>query len=216
MINNKVYEFFKKNFIWLLCFCFFLVFLIIGHSILRKEILELDKIVYNFINSFSTNKLTLFFKIITQFAGGYILVGICILTFLFIKKKRYFTLISLNLINTTLFNQILKLMFARERPFGIAIIDENGYSFPSGHSMAAMSFYGLLIYIIFKSKISTKIKYILIIILSLLILLIGISRIYLGVHYTSDVIGGFCLSVSYLIIFTRIIEDYLWEVKENE
>ena len=51
---------------------------------------------------------------------------------------------------------------------------------------------------------------------SILILLIGISRIYLGVHYASDVIGGFCLSVSYLIIFTRIIEDYLWEVNEDE
>lgn len=214
MIKKNVSNFVQKNYLWLLCFSFFLVFLIIGHSILRKEILELDIIVYNLINSLSTDNLTRFFKIITHFAGAYILVGLCALTFFFIKKKRYFTLISLNLVNTILFNQVLKLLFARERPLGIAIIKENGYSFPSGHSMAAMSFYGLLIYIIFKSKISKKIKLILIIVLSLLILLIGISRIYLGVHYTSDVIGGFCLSVSYLIIFTRIVENYLWEVKK--
>ena len=82
--------------------------------------------------------------------------------------------------------------------------------------MASMSFYGLLIYIIYRSNLPTKWKIVLISLLSVLILLIGISRIYLGVHFVSDVIAGFCLSVSYLIIFTKIIEKYLWrEVNEK-
>ena len=208
--KKKFTHFLKENYLWILCFCLFSIFLFIAHSILKNEVLNVDKYIYKLISSVSSNSLTVFFKTITHLAGGYILVGMCILTFLFIKNKKYFYLISFNFLNTILFNQLLKLLFARERPLGIAMIVESGYSFPSGHSMAAMSFYGLLIYICFRSKLSIKKKWFIIVSLILLILLIGMSRIYLGVHYASDVIGGFCLTVSYLIIFTRAIENYLW------
>jgi len=215
-MKNKIFIFFKENYLWIISFFFFLIFLLIAHSIMKKEVLEFDSIIYNFINSFHSPLLTVFFKIITHFAGGYILIGICILVLLFIKKRRYFYLMSINLMNTILFNQGLKLIFARERPLDIALIEETGYSFPSGHSMASMSFYGLLIYIIYRSDLPKKWKIIGISLLTLLILLIGISRIYLGVHFVSDVIAGFCLSVSYLIIFTKITEKYLWrEVNEK-
>ena len=86
------------------------------------------------------------------------------------------------------------------------IIDESGYSFPSGHSIVSMAFYGFLIYLIYKNIQNKYLKWILCIILSILIILIGISRIYLGVHYASDVIGGFCFSIGYLVIFTKIIK----------
>lgn len=210
-MREKVLNFLKKNYWLFLCFCFFSFFLLIAHVVLKEEMLEFDKIIYNYINLFSSDHVTAFFKIITNLAGGYILIEICILTFLFVKKKSYFYFMSFNFINTVVFNQILKLIFARERPLGIAIINEIGYSFPSGHSMTAMSFYGLLIYLTFRSSLSKYCKIFIIICLGLLILLIGISRIYLGVHYASDVIGGFCISISYLILFTRVIGSCLWE-----
>ena len=79
-----------------------------------------------------------------------------------------------------------------------------GYSFPSGHSMISMAFYGLIIYYVWKNVKNIKIRNITCILLSILILLIGISRIYLGVHYASDVLGGFIISIAYLIVFITI------------
>ena len=86
------------------------------------------------------------------------------------------------------------------------LIEEQGYSFPSGHSMVSTAFYGLLIYLIYKNVKNKYIKYTLCTILSILILIIGLSRIYLGVHYVSDVIGGVCFSIAYLIIFINVFK----------
>ena len=86
------------------------------------------------------------------------------------------------------------------------LIDEYGYSFPSGHAMVSMAFYGLFIYILFHVKINKYFKYILSFIIFIMIMLVGISRIYLHVHYFSDVIAGFAVSVIYLIVFTRFMK----------
>ena len=110
-----------------------------------------------------------------------------------------------NLIVITLFQYILKFLIARPRPVGINLIEEKNFSFPSGHSLTAMAFYGFVIYLIYKYNL--KYKNIYIILLVLLILLIGLSRVYLGVHYTTDILGGFSFSMFYLIIYTNIIKD---------
>ncbi len=83
--------------------------------------------------------------------------------------------------------------------------------------MASTAFYGFLIYLIYKKVQNKSLKITLIILLALLIVAIGLSRIYLGVHYTSDVLGGFLLSISYLTIFTNIIDDFIGtsNLKEN-
>ena len=83
------------------------------------------------------------------------------------------------------------------------LVKEGGYSFPSGHAMVSFGFYGFLIYLAYKKINNKKIKYPLIISLALLILLIGISRIYLGVHYATDIIGGFIIGFIYLIVFIK-------------
>ena len=89
------------------------------------------------------------------------------------------------------------------------LITEKGYSFPSGHSMVSFAYYGLLIYLIYKYIDNKVLKYILIFILTTIILLVGLSRIYLGVHYTTDVLGGYIFGLLYLIIFINYIEKYL-------
>ena len=116
---------------------------------------------------------------------------------------------SLNLILITIFQLVLKNIFTRGRPIDINLIEEKGYSFPSGHSLTSMAFYGFIIYLISKSDLSKKIKILFITVLSIIILLVGLTRIYLGVHYATDVIGGFTFSLIYIIIYTNIIKNKL-------
>lgn len=191
---------------WLLVCFFLLIFLFLAVELVENKLLIFDQSVYNFISSIMNPFWTSFFKIVTNFANLITFIIICFFSFFFFKDRKNTYYIYLNLANVVLLNFILKEIFGRSRPSDIMLITETGYSFPSGHSMAAMAFYGFLIYLIHKMKWQQKTKITFTIILSILILLIGISRIYLGVHYASDVIAGFSISLVYLIIYITIIE----------
>lgn len=202
---NKIKNIFIKNYKWLICFICLFCFLLLAEDVFTKEIIQIDDIVYKFIAShFISNSLTPIVKIITFFGSATWIVIFTIILFVIIRNKRQNILLGTNLCIVTIINQILKHIFKRSRPTEFRIIDESGYSFPSGHSMVSMAFYGYLIYLVYKNIKNKYLKWILIVVLSILIVLIGISRIYLGVHYTSDVLGGYLLSVSYLVLFIHI------------
>lgn len=183
-----------------------LIFGTITILLLNGNIVKFDDYIFKHcVEGIRSNTLTNIFNFITFFSGVAFII-ITTLLILFLTKNRIFaTYMTLNVILCFLMNQGLKLLFARPRPVDINLITESGYSYPSGHSMMSMAFYGLLIYFINRSKLGNWKKYILSILLSILVLLIGFSRIYLGVHYASDVIAGFSLSFAYLIIFTSYI-----------
>ncbi len=90
-----------------------------------------------------------------------------------------------------------------------------GYSFPSGHSMVNMAFYGFIMYLMYHYVKNKYLKIFGILFLSLLVVAIGISRIYLGVHYTSDVLAGFLIAISYLVIYITAIHKFLWQRSVN-
>ena len=115
-------------------------------------------------------------------------------------------MIPTNLLVIAGMNLLLKNIFARPRPNELRRIEETGYSFPSGHAMASTAVYGLLIYILYKEIKNKKIRNIACTLLAILIFIIDMSRIYVGVHYVSDVIAGTCLSVAYLIVFIQIAQ----------
>ena len=184
---------------WYLFLFLIFIFGIITFLLLRDNLTMIDDTVYNFIRKYRNDNLTEFFKIISNLASPIVLLLITILT-LFLKEKKYFKVILINLIIVTLLNQVLKFLFYRPRPFDM-IVKEVGYSFPSGHSMASMAFYGLFAYLLYKHVNNKYLKWGSIIFVFIIIFLIGLSRIYLRVHYASDVIAGFSLSLSYLIIF---------------
>ena len=155
------------------------------------------------------DKLTSIIKVITNLSSVIFIIVIATIAIIFIRNKRIKLLLASNLIGITIINNLLKVIVARDRPNINRLVNENGYSFPSGHSITSMVFYGYLIYLIYRYVDNKNIKVSLIIFLSLLILMIGFSRIYLGVHYTSDVMGGFLLGVVYLIVFISSTKKYL-------
>ena len=206
-------EFIKKNLKWVVLFICLVGFLALAEDVFNKEIMNGDIIGYKLISTFLISDfVTPIAKFITNFGGAIFLSIATVMLFLFIKNKKIGLSIISNIVIIAVLNQLLKRLLQRPRPTEFRIVEETGYSFPSGHSMVSMAFYGYLIYLIYRYIKNKYVKWTLITILSILICLIGISRIYLGVHYTSDVLGGFLLSISYLVVYISSIKKLLPEV----
>lgn len=209
---GKIKEFIVKNLKWIILFICLIGFCALAEDVFNKEIMKGDIIGYKIISTFLISDFaTPIAKFITNFGGAIFLVIATITLFIVIRNKKIGISILSNLAIVTVLNQLIKRILQRPRPTEYRIIEETGYSFPSGHSMVSMAFYGYFIYLIYKYVKNKYVKWISIILLSLLICLIGISRIYLGVHYTSDVLGGFLISISYLIIYISVANKFIIE-----
>jgi undecaprenyl-diphosphatase len=125
----------------------------------------------------------------------------------YFKKNRF---LSIAIITVGLFSRLLlfliKNIFRRERPLQKLTDEVHGFSYPSGHSFSSFAFYGLVIYFIWKTNLDNIWKWILTILLFLFACSIAFSRIYLHVHFASDVLAGFCLSIIWLGISLWILE----------
>ena len=189
-----------------------LILLIIDATlILTNNISWFDNSIYNIVISIKSDFMTNIVKGITFLGSVKFIIIINVLLFIYamFKKKYKLLLITISSITSPIVNNILKVIFKRPRPILINLIEETSYSFPSGHSMISILFYGSIIYLLNKYKI--KYYKLISVILSVLILLIGLSRIYLGVHYPSDVLGGYltagiCLTIITIIYKKRIKE----------
>lgn len=211
-MKEKVKEFIVKNLKWIILFICLIGFLSIAEDVFNKEIVNGDIVGYKLISTFLISDFaTPIAKFITNFGGAIFLAVLTIILFILIKNKKIGVSIFSNLAIITALNQLLKNILQRPRPTEYRIIEETGYSFPSGHSMISMAFYGYLVYLIYKYVKNKYVKWTSMVLLSLLICSIGISRIYLGVHYTSDVLGGFLISISYLVIYISAVNKFLIE-----
>ena len=189
---------FKQKIIILSC-----IFIIWTILVITNSLTLFDDKIYQFIISFQNDTLTNIMKVITSFANPLTIVSLCLASLLSLlwKYKASIYLIIITIISTV-FNFLTKNIVLRTRPDHLRLIEETGYSFPSGHAMGSITFYGFIIFLLSKSKINKYLKIFLSIIIGLTIFLIGISRIYVGVHYPSDIIGGFLLG--YIILISSI------------
>ena len=192
----------KKYLKWIICILSLIIFLILTYLVITKKDLRIDSIVYNFISQFINDNLTKIVKFITFLGSATIVILVTLVALITLKNKKIGLFMGIDLIVITLFQHLLKPLIGRVRPVGINLVKESSLSFPSGHSLTAMAFYGYIIYLIYKSNLKYKKLYI--ILLGILILLIGLSRIYLGAHYVTDVLGGFTFSLFYLVIFIEL------------
>ena len=217
IMKENVIKFIKNNWRWMLLFICLIGFLALAEEVFHQEIMNGDIVGYDIVSKlFKFNVSTPIAKFITNFGGAIFVISLTTILFFVIKDKKIGISIITNLGIVTILNKIIKFIMQRPRPTEFRIIEETGYSFPSGHSMVSLAFYGYLIYLIYKYINNKHLKRTLIIILSVLICIIGVSRIYLGVHYTSDVLGGFLISFAYLIIYIELVNKFVLEKNKDD
>ena len=192
---------------WLVCVLCMILFCILLKEVSEKGILKIDEVVYKFISTYFIRDNTIpVVKAITWFGSFLGVIFVTFLIVIFSKNWKLGIIIITNAVITSILNRILKNIIERPRPNGFWLIEESGYSFPSAHAMTSFAFYGLLIFIIYKVVKTLWLQRLSTIILSLLIISVGMSRVFLGVHYTSDVLAGYLVSLTHLIIFISLIE----------
>lgn len=201
-------KFFKKHqkYIFAIALPLFL-FIKLSEDIVKQELSAFDNTIYKFVASFITEDMTDLMKFLSFLGSGLVLVSITVIIIIVAYKNKkyafYSWMIGANLLASSILNDIFKIIFHRERPDILRLIDITGFSFPSGHSMIGLCFYGYIAYILW-ANLKSRWRYCLVFLAVVLVISIGISRIYLGVHYASDVLGGFSAGLAWLAIFITV------------
>ncbi|WP_411676547.1 phosphatase PAP2 family protein [Caproicibacter sp.] len=183
-------------------------FILWASELLENELSPFDSLIYHNFQTLISPDLTVWIKLLSDSGASYTL-GSILAVFWYVSWKRkrvlYYTkIMTVNLLVAAGMNLLFKTFFHRTRPDILVLVHAGGYSFPSGHSMIGAAFYGYLIYlcVIFLKK---PWKQLFSVLFMILILFIGLSRIYLGVHYASDVVGGFLAGFAWLAILLSFI-----------
>jgi undecaprenyl-diphosphatase len=186
------------------------LFTFIIHEVLLQKEEAVDNSIFQFLSAYVINeRLTGFMKTVTHFASAtFLQIAYAGLVVLYLIKKNWKRAVEIAVIGIGGFvvNYFMKLSFRRIRPPHPLIERLQNFSFPSGHATSAFIFYGLLTYLIWKTKISRPYKYIIGFILILFSIIIGFSRVYLRVHYPSDVVAGFCIGFAWLLLTIYLFE----------
>ncbi len=200
-------DFLYKSRYYLIALLLFIILCVIVSSTLMDKVLYIDLKVMDYIRDNLVNdKLTVFFKIVTNLGSVWFFVGALILMLVVIKDKRYFSWSSRCLITTYLCSVALKNIFRRERPLSNLIEKPFDFAFPSGHTMCSVAFFGILMFIVLRRVKNKPLKIFLVTLLSLIILIVPFSRLYLGVHYLSDVVCGFICGLLCLLMFVNYVK----------
>ena len=210
-LQQRIRSLSLKQVIVLLFFmaCIAIFLLILVKMVIEKET-SLDQFAFSALRPVTSPAVTKFMLFITFFGSFNFLLPayIAVIIFdLYIRDKKLFLYIMMIGITSTGLMFLIKFIVKRLRPEDPLLHAVNGFSFPSGHSFCSFTFFGILIYIVWKdTKLNKLFKWILTCILFLIALTIALSRVYLHVHYASDVIAGFCLSVVWLTFSYWIIK----------
>lgn len=195
------------------------IFGMITDEIVLEHESNFDTFIFKKLALLDSPSLTKVMLTFTFFGSTYFLLPCYILLtlyYLFLKKNSSLTInvCAIGLSSTALLF-LIKDIFKRPRPLDPLIDRVAGFSFPSGHSFSAFTFFGLLVYILWDTEINQALKIILSITFCTLAICIATSRVYLHVHYASDVVAGFCLSMIWLIISLSVLHKIDLKMKRN-
>lgn len=170
---------------------------------------EFDQTVYHFLGQYvneTTNSIMLFF---TYLGTHYFLIPanlVLVIYFLFIRKHKWHSIrIGVVALSSVMLMFLLKSFFARLRPLEPLLNAADGLSFPSGHALNAVTFYGLLGYIVWHTVGNNVARTLYYFVFIFIVMMIGLSRVYLHVHFTSDVLAGYCMGVLWLFISLKLL-----------
>lgn len=189
----------------LLLFCgALLLFVYVVHEVLLEQEEQADNAIFHFISShFVSDGLTSFMEGVTYFASAtFLQISYAALVIIYLLAKDFKRAMEISVIGLGgfLINYVMKLSFQRIRPSNPLIDPLSNFSFPSGHATSGFIFYGLIAYLIWKTKLPRVYKVVCAVLLVSFSLLIGFSRVYLRMHFPSDVLGGFCIGFSWLLL----------------
>ena len=183
-----------------------LLFVYLLQNVMSGDIRRIDGIAYQFfVVRLRRDWLTPIMQSFTSLSAPVVLAVMLIIVAAFAPGRMPGRFAAANLVGIVALNFALKEIVQRPRPEGFRLIAETGYSFPSGHSMVAVAFYGFMIWLIIRYEEDRLQRWIWSLALFFVVIMIGVSRVYLGVHYFSDVVAGYCVAAVWLVIFTRII-----------
>lgn len=187
-------------------------FISLSFLVRANHIVRFDSYIISLIQGSEAEWLTRIMKFFTYIGTirFIAILSIFVLFFLFkVLKHRLEILIYLAVVfSTPILNRLLKLFFLRARPDLHRLIEIGGYSFPSGHAMNAFSFYGILAFLLWRHVSTGAGRAAVIVISSFMIAAIGASRIYLGVHFPSDIIGGYLASGFWISTVIWVFQRY--------
>ncbi|WP_318618310.1 phosphatase PAP2 family protein [Sporosarcina sp. YIM B06819] len=203
----------KISFALILCIGLAITFIYIATTVGNNSIASFDTTAIAFVQGLEAPWLTAILKVFTTMGSGYVVVPMALLLVVILyfglRARPQAWLLLIVVTGTPLFNSLLKLYFKRERPDIHRILDAHGFSFPSGHAMISFSLYAIIAFIAWGFIKTAMGRVMLLLFTAFMILTISISRIYLGVHYPSDIIGGFTISALWLTIVITIYTYWL-------
>lgn len=198
---------------------FIVLFAELAEEVMEKEVAQFDNYVINGMEAVASKTLDKVMFIFTEMGSVWFLtaLSLVVLVVLGVKMKdkwgMLFFIIAVG--GGSLLTIVLKNLYVRERPSINPDIDAIGYSFPSGHSMGSLIFYGFVIYLVIRTRQRSWIRWLFVAILSMLIIMIGSSRIYLGAHFPSDVLGGYIAGLIWLILNLVALEWIQWHSRSS-
>ena len=209
-LARQLYDLVRQNKRLVVASACAIVFLALLEDVMTVESMKLDRAAYWLIvQHLRTPMLTPIMESFSALATPVtLLVVLCVAAaFVPVKRPGWFNVANLGLV--VLLNQVMKFAIQRPRPDVLRLADVSGFSFPSGHSMAAMAVFGLLAWCVWRYEKNPRRRIVLMCLFALVIVMVGVSRIYLGAHYASDVLGGFCVSMIWLVLYTKVIAPAL-------
>ncbi len=198
---------------------FITLFAELAEEVIEKEVAQFDNFIINGMEARASGTLDNVMFVFTEMGSVWFLtvLSLVVLVVLGFKMKdkwgMLFFIIAVG--GGSLLTVLLKNLYVRERPSINPDIDAIGYSFPSGHSMGSLIFYGFVIYLVIRTPHRPWIKWMTVAILSVLIIMIGSSRIYLGAHFPSDVLGGYMAGLIWLILSLVALEWIQWHGRSS-
>lgn len=187
-------------------------FQVLAILISRQQLGRFDEAIIHIVQGWENGVLTNIAKLFSIIGSAAVVIPLVIVAAVLLaivfKHRKELILLLGGIAGSALLNSVLKGLYQRARPDIHRIVEEQGYSFPSGHSMAAFTLYFLLTYLLWRHLSSKGARITLIAFSAGMILCIGLSRIYLGVHYPSDIIGGFWVSGCWVAVCIRLFRHY--------